>query len=79
MVPDSLERKIAFLLDKIEPSCDKIVQLGQKVTVKINICYMGYTELLGGWYLNSAILKKLAALNCGVDFDLYAFGPKLPD
>jgi Domain of unknown function (DUF4279) len=78
-IPDSLERKVIFLLDRTEPSREEIVRLKEQGTVHIHICYKGYQDWMGGWHLDSTTIKRLANIGCNVNLDLYAFGPELPD
>jgi len=78
-IPDSLERKVTLLLDRIEPYREEIVRLSEQATVLIYICYKGYVDWMGGWHLDSTTLKRMADIGCNVNLDLYALGPELPD
>ncbi len=78
-IPGSLEEKLDFLLEKLEPVETQVASLRDKCEILIGICYEGYKSWMGGWHLNHSTILKIAALAAEVDFDLYAFGPDLPE
>jgi hypothetical protein len=72
--PGELERKLNFLLDRLEPFQSNILALQNECEICIMICYEGYRGWMGGWHLDRLIIQKIAALGAEVDFDLYAYG-----
>jgi Domain of unknown function (DUF4279) len=72
--PGELERKLNFLLDRLEPFRSDIVALENDCEICIMICYEGYRGWMGGWHMDLATIQKIAALGAEVDFDLYAYG-----
>jgi Domain of unknown function (DUF4279) len=68
--PGVLEKKLNFLLDRLEPFRAGIVALHNECEICIMICYEGYR----GWHLDRETLQKIADLGAKVDFDLYAYG-----
>lgn len=73
-VPGSLENKLNFLLDQLEPARPRISELQDQCETYICICYEGYQAWMGGWHLDQATIQRIAALGAEVDFDLYASG-----
>jgi hypothetical protein len=72
--PGELERKLNFLLDRLEPFQSNILALQNECKICIMICYEGYRGWMGGWHLDRLTIQKIAALGAEVDFDLYAYG-----
>lgn len=72
--PGTLEDKLKFLLDRLEPVQSKIAALQDECEIYINICYEGYKNWMGGWHIDKATIRRIAALGAEVDLDLYAFG-----
>ena len=73
-LPRSLEYKLAYLLDHLEPMQSRIAQLQGECKICICICYKGYLSWMGGWHLDQKSIRRIAALNTEVDLDLYACG-----
>jgi len=76
-VPETLERKMYHLLDKLTPFETNIVNLPNNVDKCINIYYSGYSEWMSQVYFDYLILHKISSLKVGLWFDLYACGPEL--
>jgi Domain of unknown function (DUF4279) len=78
-LPRSLEDKLAYLLDRLEPMQLRVAQLQGECKIFICICYKGYRSWMGGWHLDQESIRRIAALNAEIDLDLYAYGEnKLP-
>ncbi len=73
-VPGNLENKLNFLLDRLEPAQSTIAALGDKCEIYLRICYEGYRGWMGGWHIDKATIRRIAALGAEVDLDLYAYG-----
>lgn len=73
-VPGNLENKLNFLLNQLEPAKSMIAELQDKCDIYLSICYEGYRSWMGGWHIDKATIRKIAALGAEVDLDLYAYG-----
>ncbi|KJH71199.1 DUF4279 domain-containing protein [Aliterella atlantica] len=73
-VPGSLETKLKFLLDRLEPAQEAIANLQNNCETSICICYKGYRGWMSGWHIDKATMRKIVALGAEVDLDLYAYG-----
>jgi Domain of unknown function (DUF4279) len=73
-LPRSIEDKLTYLLDQLEPAQTRIAQLQGEGKICICICYEGYRSWMGGWHLDRENIRRIAALNAEVDLDLYAHG-----
>lgn len=73
-LPRSLEDKLTYLLDRLEPKHLPIAQLQGECEIFICICYKGYRSWMGGWHLDQQSIRRIATLNAEVDLDLYAYG-----
>ncbi len=73
----SFEKKLLFFLDVLEQhkeELNKIKNLGCNLYITAYWeAYIGNT-MLGGFYLNNEIIKKLNRLNLEVDFDIHTSG-----
>lgn len=79
--PDEFEDKLHKLLNFLEQDKEGIVKLTESASVQvqaITIFHIGNT-MLGGHHLDKRVIKRLAALNLNVDFDLYAEGNLFKD
>lgn len=74
--PDEFEHKLRKLLDFLETDKDGIATLVDKASVQVQVATIFHNgnTMLGGHHLDKDTLKRLAALNLEVDFDLYAEG-----
>jgi hypothetical protein len=74
--PDEFEDKLKKLLDFLESDIGGVTALADKVSVQIQVATIFHNgnTMLGGHHLDKDIIKRLAALNLEVDFDLYAEG-----
>jgi Domain of unknown function (DUF4279) len=78
--PGELERKLNFLIDRLEPFRSNIIALQNECEICIMICYEGYRGWMGGWHIDLTTIHKIAALGAEIDFDLYAYGEnELPE
>ena len=73
-VPGELEKKLKFLLDRLEPVEANIASLQDECEIYISICYKGYKDWMGGWHIDKETIRRIAALGAEVDLDLYAYG-----
>lgn len=73
-VPGELENKLNFLLDRLEPAQSRIADLQDECEIYICIYYQGYRGWMGGWHIDKATIRRIAALGAEVDLDLYACG-----
>ncbi|MEO1590875.1 MAG: DUF4279 domain-containing protein [Cyanobacteria bacterium J06632_22] len=73
-VPGNLENKLNFLLDQLESAQLMIADLQDECEIYICICYAGYRGWMGGWHIDKATIRRIAALGAEVDLDLYAYG-----
>jgi hypothetical protein len=78
-LPESVDRKLALLLDELDGAAPRIAELAGECDVAVTICYEGYKDWLGGWVAGAGTLERLAALGANVELDLYASGPDLPE
>jgi hypothetical protein len=74
-LPEEVGRKLGLLLDQLDEATPRIAALAKKCDVTLNICYEGCKEWLGGWTADARTLKRLAALGCSLELDLFASGP----
>lgn len=74
--PDEFEDKLKKLLDFLETHKEEIIKLTEKADIQIQVAttFHNGNTMLGGYHLDKAIIKRLAALNLELDFDLYAEG-----
>jgi hypothetical protein len=74
--PDEFEDKLRKLLDFLETDKDGITALVNKASVQIQVATIFHNgnTMLGGHHLHKNTIKRLAAFNLEVDFDLYAEG-----
>ena len=74
--PDEFEDKIKKLLDFLEQDRQGVSQLVDKANAYIQVATVFHNgnTMLGGHHLDKDIIKRLAALNLELDFDLYAEG-----
>jgi hypothetical protein len=74
--PDEFEDKLKKLLDFLEKDKEGIIALADKANVQIQVATIFHNgnTMLGGHHLDKDIIKRLAALNLEIDFDLYAEG-----
>ncbi len=79
--PDEFEDKLRKLLDFLEQDKDGIVLLVERASVEIQVATVFHNgnTMLGGHHLDKVTIKRLAALNLEVDFDLYAEGNLFKD
>jgi len=79
--PDELERKLAILLGHLSSHSAALAELSKTCEISINIVYHSYQGFgsLGGFHITNNIIKKIAKLDIGVDFDLYVSGPELEE
>ncbi|HUU96761.1 MAG TPA: DUF4279 domain-containing protein [Phycisphaerae bacterium] len=78
-MPGRVERKLPFLLDRLEPRHDGIVAAARECTCSICIAYHGHSAAMGGWELDSATIRRLVRLDLPLGVDLYACGSELPE
>ncbi len=74
--PLPVEQKINRLLDFLETDLDGVKRMVEKGGgyIQVVIEYHNGNTMLGGFFLNTKIIKRLASLNIEIDFDLYAVG-----
>ena len=74
--PDEFEDKLKKLLHFLEADKGGVTALGDKASVQIQVATIFHNgnTMLGGHHLDKDIIKRLAALNLEIDFDLYAEG-----
>ena len=74
--PDEFKDKLKKLLDFLEQDKDGIASLVDKASVQVQVATVFHNSntMLGGHHLDKDTIKRLAALNLEVDFDLYAEG-----
>jgi hypothetical protein len=74
--PDEFEHKLRKLLDFLETDKVGIATLVDQASVQVQVATIFHNgnTMLGGHRLDRKIVKRLAALNLEVDFDLYAEG-----
>lgn len=74
--PDEFEDKLRKLLDFLETDKDGVTALVDKAFAQIQVATIFHNgnTMLGGHHLDKGTVKRLAALNLELDFDLYAEG-----
>jgi hypothetical protein len=72
----NFEKKLLSLLNLLEPHKAELNALEKNCSLKIQAFWKAHcgNTILGGFFLDKAIIKKLAELNLEIDFDLYAGG-----
>jgi len=79
--PASVEEKLESLLRSIEPATAAIASLRPSAQVQIAIVYKGWSgnPQFGGMSVSADAVAALARLGADLDFDLYAYGPPMPE
>jgi hypothetical protein len=74
--PDTFENKLTYLLDLLEKNVAGIKTLVERFKggVQVATIFHNGNTMLGGFHLTNAHIRRLAALNLEIDFDLYAEG-----
>ena len=74
--PDEFEDKLKKLLDALEQDKQGVQALASQgdILVQVASIFHNGNTMLGGHYLTKEIIKRLAALELSIDFDLYAKG-----
>lgn len=74
--PDEFEDKLEKLLSLLEQDQRGTIQLVESMGGYIQVASIFHNgnTMLGGHHINTGLLKRLAALNLAIDFDLYAEG-----
>lgn len=80
-VPGSVEEKLNTVLNGVESRSKSIASLKPICEVHVNVVYEGWGGdcQFGGFHFNENIMSRLCALGAELNFDLYAFGPKMPE
>ncbi len=80
-IPGSVEEKLNTILDQVESNANQIASLKPICEVHVNIVYQGWggDAQFGGYHFNESIMRRLCFLGAELDFDLFAFGPEMPD
>ena len=78
-IPGSVEQKLAALLRGVEPAVARLAAIRTACDVQVNVVFEGWggDPQCGGIHVDVDIVQRLAALGAELDFDLYAFGPKM--
>ena len=78
-LPDELERKLQTLLDYLLPHKQAIRQLASQCYCAIHLAYYAYSGYgsLRGCHFDALFIQQINDLGVEMDFDLYAWGPKL--
>jgi hypothetical protein len=74
-LPEEVGRKLDLLLHQLDGAAPRIAALATECDVTLTMCYEGCKEWLGGWTADARTLKRLAALGCSLELDLFASGP----
>jgi hypothetical protein len=79
--PDEFQDKLRKLLDFLEQDKEGINKLMDKASVEVQVATVFHNgnTMLGGHHLDKETIKRLAALNLELDFDLYAEGKFFKD
>jgi len=74
--PDELEHKLTKLLDFLESDKEGVALLTEKAGgyIQVAIQFHNGNGMLGGPHINTDCIKRMAALNIEIDFDIYATG-----
>jgi hypothetical protein len=78
--PDSFENKLSKFVGFLEQDKEGIERLNQNTTTGIQVAIEFHhgNQMLGGPHINAVTLKRIAALNLSIDFDLYTGGHQWP-
>ena len=77
--PGEFEDKLTRLLDLTQEAAPRIRALGATCDVNVTVGYRGYAKQMWGVPIERDDLSRLAALDAGLDIDLYAGGPALAE
>jgi hypothetical protein len=74
--PDEFEDKLKKLLDALEEDKKGVLALASQADTLIQVgsIFHNGNTLLGGHYITKENIKRMAALELSIDFDLYAKG-----
>jgi len=80
-VPGSVEEKVAVVLDAVQPAVAQIAALKPACQVRVTVVFEGWRgdPQFGSFDIDARIVGRLAELGAELYFDLYAFGPEMPD
>ena len=80
-VPGSVEEKLNTVLHGVESRAKAIASLKPICEVYVNVVYEGWGGdcQFGGFHFNEGIMSRLCTLGAELDFDLYSFGPEMPE
>jgi len=79
--PDTFSNKLKKLLDLLEQDGNGIIKLASEARggIAVHTIFHNGNNMLGGFHLDKSDIRRLAALNLEVDFDLYVSGNLFKD
>lgn len=80
-VPRSVEAKLESLLEAVAPAITRIANLKPACIVQVTVVYetWGGDPQFGSFMVGTKVIQRLADLGAELHFDLYSFGPPMPD